>query len=57
MTALKLAAEGDSSRRIAEILERSEKTAGKHRASMMAKLGLRNAAGLTAYAIVHGLLH
>jgi len=53
---LKLVAEGRSSRAIAEMLNVSVKTVSKHRASLMAKLDLHNAASLTAYAIMRGLL-
>lgn len=41
---------------IARRLHRSSKTVEKHRASAQRKLGLRNVAQLTAYAIRHGLL-
>lgn len=34
----------------------SVKTVGKHRANLMAKLDVHNAAGVTAYAIERGLL-
>ena len=53
---LKLVAEGKSNRGIAEFLFLSAKTVEKHRAKLMAKLGMRNAAALTAYAIERGLL-
>jgi DNA-binding NarL/FixJ family response regulator len=33
----------------------SHKTIEKHRASLMRKLGLRNASAVAAYAIAHGL--
>lgn len=52
---LKLVAAGKSSRCIAKLLSVSVKTVGKHRANLMAKLDLHNAAGLTAYAIARGL--
>ena len=52
---LRLVAAGKSSRVIAEMLALSVKTVGKHRANLMAKLDLHNAAGLTAYAIERGL--
>ena len=52
---LKLVAAGKSSRCIAHILGLSVKTVGKHRANLMAKLDVHNAAGLTAYAIARGL--
>jgi two-component system response regulator NreC len=53
---LKLVAAGKSSKRIAECLSLSVKTVAKHRANLMAKLDLHNAAGLTAYALERGLL-
>lgn len=52
---LKLVAAGKSSKCIAHVLSVSVKTVGKHRANLMAKLDLHNAAGLTAYAIARGL--
>jgi len=53
---LRLVAAGKSSKCIAELLTLSVKTVGKHRANLMAKLDVHNAAGLTAYAIERGLL-
>ena len=53
---LKLVAEGRSNKEIAEFLFLSVKTVEKHRASLMLKLGVHKAAGLTAYAIEKGLL-
>jgi len=53
---LKLVAEGKSNKGIAEYLFLSAKTVEKHRAKLMAKLGMRNAAALTAYAIQKGLI-
>jgi DNA-binding NarL/FixJ family response regulator len=53
---LKLVAEGKSNKDIAEFLFLSAKTVEKHRAKLMAKLGMRNAAALTAYAIQKGLI-
>ncbi len=53
---LKLVAEGKSNKAIAEFLFLSAKTVEKHRAKLMAKLGMRNAAALTAYAIHKGLV-
>jgi two-component system, NarL family, nitrate/nitrite response regulator NarL len=49
-------ARGYSSKRIAGDLERSVKTIEKHRFKMMHKLGLRNTAAVTRYAIDNGLL-
>jgi len=53
---LKLVAEGKSNKAIAEFLFLSAKTVEKHRATLMSKLGMRNAAALTAYAIQKGLV-
>lgn len=53
---LKLVGEGYSSPEIAQLLGISPKTVDKHRANMMKKLGLHNAAALTAYAIERGLV-
>ena len=47
---------GYSSKSIAGYLGRSTKTIEKHRLKIMHKLGLRNAAAVTRYAIDHGLL-
>ncbi len=48
---------GYSSKRIAGNLGRSVKTIEKHRFKMMHKLGLRNTAAVTRYAMDHGLLN
>jgi len=53
---LKLVGEGYSSPDIAGLLGISPKTADKHRANIMKKLNLHNAAALTAYAIERGLV-
>jgi DNA-binding NarL/FixJ family response regulator len=53
---LKLIAEGHKNKEIAEVLSISPKTVEKHRANLMKKLGLHNAAALTAYAIENGLV-
>ncbi len=53
---LKLVGEGYSSPEIAKLLGISPKTVDKHRANMMKKLDLHNAAALTAYAIERGLV-
>jgi DNA-binding NarL/FixJ family response regulator len=53
---LKLVAEGKSNKAIADFLFLSAKTVEKHRATLMSKLGMRNAASLTAYAIQKGLV-
>lgn len=53
---LKLLAEGYLNKEIANFLHISAKTVEKHRANMMNKLDLHNAASLTAYAIENGLV-
>jgi DNA-binding NarL/FixJ family response regulator len=52
---IKLAAEGNSNKLIADILCLSIKTVEKHRSNLMKKLDLHNASGLTAYAIENGV--
>jgi len=52
---LKLVASGKTSKDIAEILNLSVKTVGKHRTNLLSKLDLHNAAELTAYAMARGL--
>jgi DNA-binding NarL/FixJ family response regulator len=53
---LKLIAEGYKNKEIAEDLCISLKTVEKHRANLMKKLDLHNAAGLTVYAVEKGLV-
>ena len=53
---LKLVAEGNGNKQIASHLSISIKTVEKHRSSLMHKLGLRNSAMLTAYAIERGMI-
>jgi DNA-binding NarL/FixJ family response regulator len=53
---LKLLGEGYQNKEIADMLNISVKTVEKHRANIMNKLDLHNAAALTAYAIEHGLV-
>jgi len=53
---LKLLGEGYQNKEIAELLHISVKTVEKHRANIMSKLDLHNAAALTAYAIEKGLV-
>ncbi len=53
---LKLIAEGYKNKEIADDLCISLKTVEKHRANLMKKLDLHNAAALTAYAIEQGLI-
>jgi RNA polymerase sigma factor (sigma-70 family) len=52
---VKLIAEGNSTREIAELLTISEKTVDRHRANILAKLGMRNRVDITRYAIRRGL--
>ena len=54
--ALKLVAEGATSKEIAKQLCISIRTVEKHRASLMSKLNLKSTAALTAYAIKHELV-
>ena len=53
---LKLLGEGHQNKEIADLLNISVKTVEKHRANIMAKLDLHNAAALTAFAFEHGLI-
>lgn len=53
---LKLIAEGHSTKEIARILNISAKTVEKHRASILARLGMRDRTELTRYAIRAGLI-
>ncbi|MGP4029912.1 response regulator [Actinomadura sp. 3N407] len=53
---LKLIAEGDSSKQIAEELFISVKTVDRHRANILAKLGMHDRLQLTRYAIRAGLI-
>ncbi len=53
---LKLIAEGRTNKEIADFLYISAKTVEKHRANLMRKLGLHNAAAITAFAIEKGLV-
>ncbi|WP_211318714.1 response regulator [Nocardioides silvaticus] len=53
---LKLIAEGQSSKEIAKTLSISIKTVEKHRANMLARLGMRDRTELTRYAIRAGLI-
>ena len=53
---LKLLGEGYQNKEISDMLHISVKTVEKHRANIMNKLDLHNAAALTAYAIEHDLV-
>ena len=52
---VKLIADGDSGREIAELLVISAKTLERHRANILQKLGLRDRVDLVRYAIRSGL--
>ncbi len=53
---LAMVARGMSNKHIARLRERSVRTIEKQRAMLMRKLGLRNAADLTRFALEHGLI-
>jgi len=53
---LKLIAEGNTSRQIADLLVISVKTVERHRANILAKLGMQDRTQLTRYAIRAGLI-
>ena len=53
---VKLIAEGNSSREIADVLTISVKTVDRHRANILQKLGMRDRLDLTRYAIRAGLV-
>jgi DNA-binding NarL/FixJ family response regulator len=53
---VKLVAEGNTTKEIAEMLVISEKTVERHRANVLEKLGLRDRVDLTRYAIRRGLI-
>jgi DNA-binding NarL/FixJ family response regulator len=52
---LRLVAEGRSTKQIARMLTVSIKTVEFHRARIMENLGIRTIAGLTRYALTHGI--
>jgi DNA-binding NarL/FixJ family response regulator len=53
---LQLVAEGHTTREIAALLHRSEKTIEGHRARLMQQLDIHDVAGLVRYAIRIGLI-
>src|SRR4051794_986497 len=53
---LRAVANGMSSKEIASVLDLSEKTVSNHRARIMERLGVRDVAGLTRYALSLGLV-
>jgi DNA-binding NarL/FixJ family response regulator len=53
---VKLIAEGHTSREIGGLLNISDKTVERHRASVLEKLGLRDRVALTLYAVRRGLV-
>jgi DNA-binding NarL/FixJ family response regulator len=53
---LQLLAEGNSTKEIAHALGLSVKTIETHRAALMARLGIRDLAGLVLFAVRHGLV-
>jgi len=53
---LKLLAEGNSTKAIAEIMSVSPKTVETHRKAIMDRLEIRNVPGLVKFAVAHGLV-
>lgn len=53
---LQMIAEGYSSKEIADFLDIKPKTAEAHRSNLMKKLNVHRIAGLTRYAIAHGMI-
>jgi DNA-binding NarL/FixJ family response regulator len=53
---VKLIAEGNTSRQIAQLLNIAENTVERHRANVLEKLGLRDRVALTLYAVRRGLV-
>lgn len=53
---LKLLAEGNSTKSIAEIMSVSPKTVETHRAEIMRRLDIRDVPGLVKFAVAHGLV-
>jgi DNA-binding NarL/FixJ family response regulator len=56
MEVLQLVAEGQANKQVASILGISIKTVEKHRQHVMDKLNIHETAGLTRYAITHGII-
>jgi len=56
MEVVKLIAEANTNRQIADILQVSEKTVESHRANVLSKLGMRDRVELVRYAIRRGLI-
>ena len=56
MEVLQLIAEGQVNKQVAATLRISVKTVGKHRQQVMNKLDIHGTAGLTRYAMVHGII-
>jgi DNA-binding NarL/FixJ family response regulator len=53
---LQLVAEGNPNKEVAALLGISIKTVEKHRQHLMDALGIHDIAGLTRYAIAHGIV-
>jgi DNA-binding NarL/FixJ family response regulator len=53
---LRAVAQGKTTREIAESFELSEKTVSNHRANIMERVGVRDVASLTRYAVARGLI-
>ena len=53
---LQLVAEGRQNKEIAAVLDISIKTVEYHKSRIMSRLDIRSSAGLTRYAIKHGLV-
>ena len=56
MEVVKLIAEANTNRQIADALQVSEKTVESHRANVLSKLGMRDRVELVRYAIRRGLV-
>jgi DNA-binding NarL/FixJ family response regulator len=53
---IQLVAEGQANKQVASVLNISIKTVEKHRQNLMDKLNIHDTAGLTRYAIAHGII-